>query len=822
MSAAYILSKPFPLTGNEIVDVTTNGYKWYFPAGTPRVLNWSVSSSLWTHPILQSTETQADFTRAFGNIQEFIDVQFNFLGYISGANGLTGYENAYLSGSDLNITYAYNGTNSSGATISDGKFTTNSQSAFCYFPDLDYNSKYLGAAGDTFLNYNNSFLAKATFESGTASFALLLHEVLHGLGLKHPHDSGGTGRPTYTKLDIKFADRQWISVMSYDLHENGGDGAYSGSQPIGPMLLDAIALQYLYGESTFNSGNTTYDLNRYLGNYYNCQWDASGTDLLDGGNLTYGVVVELDGGQMSNGINLHHVGFVTTALDYLALSLANPTKWTWLWGEYENVNGSPYEDVISGNDLDNIINGGSGDDYLTGGSGDDTFDWDASLRGGNDTFIGGLGDDIYVLNSPGDTVQEDSFEGVDTVFVGFNYSIANTAIENIKTFNNQTTAVTFTGNAWKNILEGGAGNDYLYGNEGTDTLQGGLGNDFIDGGADTDYAVYSSVFSELIFKANGSDIIVTSSSEGVDTLRNVEYVRANGVDYKLSNILASSSPTYSLTTSSSSVNEGSTAKFTLVTTNVAAGTAISYSISGVSAADLQSGVLSGSVAVSSSGTTTISIPIKADGVTEGAETLTLATQGKSASTVVNDTSIFKGPAAADLVYVFKSEKIGVGINPASFSYFYTASVQEANSIKSQSNWPWIEKTATFEAAHSNPTIAVPVYRFWSEKHQSHFFTINQNEKEQIIAWSLTGQNGYDWKYEGENFKVYTSSTPTDDLGKSAIPVYRIWMDDKDFNSVNGLSGGHYFTASKDEYDAMVKLVGVKGEGVAFYGELPGN
>ena len=257
MSAAYVLSKPFPLTGNEIVDVTTNGYKWYFPAGTPRVLNWSVSSSLWTHPILQSTETQADFTRAFGNIQEFI-----------------------------NITYAYNGTNSSGTTISDGKFTTNSQSAFCYFPDLDYNIKYLGAAGDTFLNYNNSFLAKATFESGTASFALLLHEVLHGLGLKHPHDSGGTGRPTYTKLDIKFADRQWISVMSYDLHENGGDGAYTGSQPIGPMLLDAIALQYLYGESTFNSGNTTYDLNRYLGNYYNCQWDASGTDLLDGGNLT--------------------------------------------------------------------------------------------------------------------------------------------------------------------------------------------------------------------------------------------------------------------------------------------------------------------------------------------------------------------------------------------------------------------------------------------------------------------------------------------------------------------------------------------------------
>lgn len=653
MSAAYILADPFPLSGNEIVDVTTNGYKWYFPVGAPRVLNWSVSSSLWTHPILQSTETQADFARAFGNIAEFINVQFNFVGYVAGANGLTGFENAYLNGSDLNITYAYNGTNSSGTTISDGKFTSNYQTAFCYFPDLDNNVKYLGAAGDTFLNYNNSFLANATFENGTSSFALLLHEVLHGLGLKHPHDSGGTGRPTYSSLDIKFADRQWISVMSYDLYENGGDGAYSGSQPIGPMLFDAIALQYLYGESTFNSGNTTYDLNRYLGNYYNCQWDASGLDVLDGANLTYGVVIDLDGGLFSNGTNSHHVGFITTALDYLALSITNPTKWTWLWGEYENVNGSPYNDVITGNELDNVINGGSGDDYLTGGAGNDTFDWDASLRGGSDTFIGGLGDDIYVLDSPGDVVVENSYEGVDTVFVGFSYSIFNTAIENIKTFNNQTIAVTFTGNAWTNILEGGAGNDSLYGNEGSDTLKGGLGNDFIDGGADTDYAVYATIFTDLSFAVSGSDVIVTSKNEGVDTLRNVEYVRANGVDYKLSNILVSSPPTYALSPVAVSVNEGSTAQFSLVTTNVSAGTVVAYSITGVSAADLQSGSLTGSVIVSSTGTTTISVPITSDGVTEGSETLTLTAQGKSASIVINDTS-----TAANTVQVYDTDLSG--------------------------------------------------------------------------------------------------------------------------------------------------------------------
>jgi len=282
------------------------------------------------------------------------------------------------------------------------------------------------------------------------------------------------------------------------------------------------------------------------------------------------------------------------------------------------------------------------------------------------------------------------------------------------------------------------------------------------------------------------------------------------------------SPTYSVTAVSTSFDEGTNANFKVAVTNLPAGSTISYQISGVTASDILGGQLTGTAVIASNMQASISIGLVSDKLTEGPETLTVTVQGKSSSTVVNDTSIFKGPAAADLVYVFKSEKIGVGINPASFSYFYTASVQEANSIKSQANWPWIEKTATFEAAHSNPTLAVPVYRFWSEKHQSHFFTINKNEKDQIIGWSLTGQNGYDWKYEGENFKVYTSAAPTDDLGKSAIPVYRIWMDDKDFNPVNGLSGGHYFTASKDEYDAMVKLVGVKGESVAFYGEVPGN
>jgi len=176
----------------------------------------------------------------------------------------------------------------------------------------------------------------------------------------------------------------------------------------------------------------------------------------------------------------------------------------------------------------------------------------------------------------------------------------------------------------------------------------------------------------------------------------------------------------------------------------------------------------------------------------------------------------KGPTDSNKVYVFKSESVGG--NTPSFSFFYTTSFDEVKNIRSQPDWPWVQKPSTFEAAHSNAGLSVPVYRFWSDKHQSHFFTISPAERDQVISWSKVGTNGYDWKYEGEGFRVYTNSIPTDAALNPAIPVYRVWMDDKDFDPSNGISGGHFFTGNKNEYDQMIKLVGVKGEGVAFFGE----
>ena len=836
MSNAYVASDPYPLTGITYIDVTTNGYRWYFPSGQPQILNWSVSSSKWSYPLFQSTGTQTNFAKIFEGIGEFINVDFKFLGYFKGSASDVGYVVASNAGSDLNITAAYNGKNSNGVEVNDNVFSNIQVLGRAFFPDSKYNNLYQGAPGDVWLNFNNSGVANSTFNLGSASYTIVLHEILHGLGLKHPHDDGGTGRPSYASLGAKFLDRQWVSVMSYDSHENGGDGVTYGSMPIGPMLLDGIALQFLFGESNFNSSDTKYDLTRFLGNYYNCQWDASGIDTLDGSNLTYGISVELGTGSASNGTNTHHYGFVTTALDQIYLEVLgyNPTKWTWLWGEYENVNGTPYADNIVGNDLDNVINGGFGDDYLYGGAGNDTLDWDVSLRGGNDYLAGGDGDDTYVLDSYYDEIVELSNEGIDTVYVGYSYSLVNTYLENIRTFSNQTAGLTFTGNAWGNEIDGGQGADTLIGNAGNDTLSGNAGNDFItggsgndviDGGDGSDTAIFSNNFNSYSIKFNSLtkkySITANAGTDGADTFINTEFLRfadrTVSVD-SLSLVVAS----YTITAQQPIVDEGEIATFNVATTKVTAGTILKYTITGVSSLDVSGGLLSGNVTVGNDGTARILVGLLADYLTEGPETLTVTLEGQSASTLINDKFVSKGPTASDLVYVFKSEKTGPAVNPASYSYYYTSNLDEVKYINAQANWPWVQKASTFEAAHSNPSLSTPVFKFWSDKLQAPYFTISTAERDQIISWSSTGKNGYDWLYAGTGFSVYTSSTPTDALGKSAIPVYCVWMDDTDFNSANGLSGGLLFTADKVEYDGLVKLVGVTGVGAVFYGEVPGN
>lgn len=95
-------------------------------------------------------------------------------------------------------------------------------------------------------------------------------------------------------------------------------------------------------------------------------------------------------------------------------------------------------------------------------------------------------------------------------------------------------------------------------------------------------------------------------------------------------------PTYTLSSSATAADEGSTVTFTLNTENVADGD-YAYTISGVDAADTTT-ALTGNMTVTN-GVATLDVALNADGSTEGAETLTLTVAGQTANVTVNDTSV---------------------------------------------------------------------------------------------------------------------------------------------------------------------------------------
>ena len=100
-------------------------------------------------------------------------------------------------------------------------------------------------------------------------------------------------------------------------------------------------------------------------------------------------------------------------------------------------------------------------------------------------------------------------------------------------------------------------------------------------------------------------------------------------------------PTYTLTASATSVNEGGTVTFSIDTSDVPVGTNIAYAITGVSVADISLGSLTGNFVVSADGSADLPITITNDALSEGTETLTLTLTGKglSKAVTINDTSL---------------------------------------------------------------------------------------------------------------------------------------------------------------------------------------
>ncbi|MGE0085905.1 MAG: PKD domain-containing protein [Desulfococcaceae bacterium] len=132
--------------------------------------------------------------------------------------------------------------------------------------------------------------------------------------------------------------------------------------------------------------------------------------------------------------------------------------------------------------------------------------------------------------------------------------------------------------------------------------------------------------------------------------------------------------------------------------------------------------------------------------------------------------------------------------------FHFFTINEAEKDFIIKTWPveWKYEGVAWYAYPSQIDKTQPVYRFCHNLIGSHFYTINQAEKDFIIkTWPV------DWRYEGVAWYAYPSQ-----IDKTQ-PVYRF---------CHNIIGSHFYTVSVAERDHIIKTwpVDWRYEGIAWY------
>ncbi|MBN6710167.1 Ig-like domain-containing protein [Haemophilus haemoglobinophilus] len=309
---------------------------------------------------------------------------------------------------------------------------------------------------------------------------VLLHEILHALGGKHPHE----GRALMPWVE----DSRPVSLLSYK-------DRYLATPQLG--IFDIAFLHYRYGvNQNVRKGNDVYRFRPASDHSVERDvyiWDGGGVDTFDASDQTQSVNVNLTPGSWIYSGQKTDTFLMTekhtTLYDANAyfeksanvringgvgfLDLNHYTKGQAFIGygtQIEKLIGSDFNDTLTGNNADNTIYGGKGNDIINGGGGNDYLDGGLGV----DTLSGGIGDDIYVVNENRDSVRENADEGNDTVHSYINYTLTSN-VENLSLFGAEN--LSATGNNLNNIIIGNNSDNRLDGKEGTDTLTGGKGRD---------------------------------------------------------------------------------------------------------------------------------------------------------------------------------------------------------------------------------------------------------------------------------------------------------------------------------------------------------
>lgn len=162
--------------------------------------------------------------------------------------------------------------------------------------------------------------------------------------------------------------------------------------------------------------------------------------------------------------------------------------------------------------------------------------------------------------------------------------------------------------------------------------------------------------------------------------------------------------------------------------------------------------------------------------------------GSSGTVTVTVTVLPAAPQTVIPVYRFYS--------PRSGTHFYTPSPEERDMVLA--TWPgiWHYEGVAYTVNPAKNT--QPLYRFYNRKIGSHFYTADSSEAAYIMATLA-----HTYSYDGQTYAV--NQAPV----SNSVPVYRFY---------NVRNGSHFYTADWAERDTVMATLGsiYRYEGPCFY------